>query len=271
MNTETGSAGVGVDIENVASEFVSARLAGHAITAYPGTVPPDLAAAYRCQDAAIDRWPEPVGGWKVARIAAAARLADPRLIGPAFPRNLRTASPADVVVCPVFKGGFAAVEAEVVIRVGKDAPADKLEWTIDEAREFVGSVHIGVEIASSPLPTLNDLGPLAVISDFGNNWGIVVGAEISSWRELETVAAETFIDGVSVGNGVTPFANGPLGALAFTLSNAAERRRPLRAGATITTGMITGVHPIRPGQQSRHVFAGLGEVNIRIAIAHAIV
>ena len=85
------------------------------------------------------------------------------------------ARPGEVVERPVFDGGFAAVEAELVIRVGADAPADKTDWTIDEAHRFVGELCIGIEVASSPLATLNDLGPGAVISDFGNNWGIVVG------------------------------------------------------------------------------------------------
>ena len=43
-----------------------------------------------------------------------------------------------------------------------------------------------------------------------------------------------------------------------------------RAGDVISTGMITGVHDIRIGQQSRHVFAGVGEVQVKITTATAI-
>jgi 2-keto-4-pentenoate hydratase len=163
----------------------------------------------------------------------------------------------------VFEGGFAAVEAELVICVGRDAPADQVEWTIEEAADFVGELCIGIEIASSPLATLNDLGPGAVVSDFGNNWGVVVGTAVTGWRGLHEVAAQTFIDDAFVGRGVTSLRHGPLAALAFTLTKCARRGRPLRAGAVITTGMITGVHDIRPGQRSLHVFQGLGEVGCR--------
>lgn len=253
------------DLAGIAEQFVRARLVARALSQYPGVVPPDLETAYRCQELALAHWPEQIGGWKVARIAPAQqdRYAEERLIGPVFAPNVHVVAPGRAVDCPVFEGGFAAVEAELVICVGRDAPPDKAEWTLDEAAEFVGELCIGIEIASSPLATLNDLGAGAVVSDFGNNWGVVVGAAVAGWRGLHEVTAQSFIDDEFVGRGVTSVRHGPLGALAFTLAKCARRGRPLREGAVISTGMITGVHDIRPGQRSRHVFHGLGEVECR--------
>jgi 2-keto-4-pentenoate hydratase len=257
----------------IAGSFVRARSAAVALQAYPGIVPTDVASAYAVQDAAIDLWPDAIAGWKVARVApnwpvgSAGRFPEPRLNGPAFSRNIHIAN-GELSVCPVFDGGFAAVETEVVIRVARDAPADKTQWTIAEAMNLIGAVHIGIEVASSPLATLNDLGAGAVIADFGNNWGIVVGKEISAWRSIEIIDCEAFIDGVSVGARAVSMEQGPLDAFAFTLGKCAARGRPLRAGMWITTGMITGVHDIRIGQQSRHVFAGYGEVGCRIVRAN---
>jgi 2-keto-4-pentenoate hydratase len=225
-------------------------------------VPQSLESAYRCQDLAIDRWPDRVAGWKVARVGAAwlAQYAEERMIGPVFEPNIQWARAGEDVDCPVVEGGFAAVEAEIVLRVGQDAPADKTQWTLDEAAELVSSLHVGVEVASSPLATLNDLGPGAIVSDFGNNWGIVVGPAVENWRSIAEIVALSFIDESFVGRGTGFVRQGALGALAFTLAKCAQRGRPLRAGALITTGMITGVHDIRIGQQSRHVFEGCGEV-----------
>jgi 2-keto-4-pentenoate hydratase len=242
------------DVAGIAEQFTGARLAARALREYPGAVPADLDTAYRCQDLALARWPDPVAG---------SQYAEERLIGPVFAPNVHVAGPGRTIDCPVFEGGFAAVEAEIVICVGRDAPRDKLEWTIDEAADLVGELCIGIEIASSPLATLNDLGPGAVVADFGNNWGVVVGTAVDDWRGLYEVTAQTFIDDEFVGRGVTSVRQGPLGALAFTLGKAARRGRPLQAGAIISTGMITGVHDIRPGQRSRHVFEGLGEVGCR--------
>jgi 2-keto-4-pentenoate hydratase len=259
------------DVAGIAEQFVRARLAARALHEYPGVVPGDLATAYRCQDLAIARWPESVSGWKVARVPPAqqAQYAEERLVGPVFAPNVHVASAGRSIDCPVFDGGFAAVEAEIVICVGRDAPPDKVEWTLDEAAEFVGELCIGIEIASSPLATLNELGAGAVVSDFGNNWGVVVGPAVSDWRGIYEVTAQSFIDGEFVGRGVTSLRHGPIGALAFTLGKSARRGRPLRAGAVISTGMITGVHDIRPGQRSRHVFQGLGEVGCRAVRATA--
>lgn len=257
------------DVAGIAEQFVRARLAARALPEYPGTLPPTLETAYRCQDLALERWPDPVAGWKVARIAPAqqTQYSEERLIGPVLAPNVYVGAPGRSVDCPVFEGGFAAVEAEIVICVGRDAPRDKLDWTIDEAAELVGELCIGIEIASSPLATLNDLGAGAVISDFGNNWGVVVGTAVSDWRGLYEITARSYIDDEFVGRGVTALRQGPLGALAFTLAKCARRGRPLQAGAVITTGMITGVHDIRPGQRSSHVFEGLGEVGCRVVRA----
>jgi 2-keto-4-pentenoate hydratase len=255
----------------IAEAFTTARAAGRSLDAYPGTPPATLAEAYAIQAAAIARWPDAVKGWKVARVnpAFAAQFPEERLIGPAFAPNVHHVEAGGTATCPVFEGGFAAVEAEVVIVVAEDQPADKADWTADTVLPFVKSMHIGVEVASSPLATLNDIGPGAVISDFGNNWGVVVGAEIANWQALETIDVETFIDGASVGTGKVNIKAGPLGALAFTLNKRAQQGQTLKAGDVISTGMITGVHDIRIGQQSRHVFAGCGEVQVQITRAVA--
>ncbi|MCE4556729.1 hypothetical protein [Pelomonas cellulosilytica] len=257
--------------QDISAQFTAARAAGRSLPAYPGTPPATLAEAYAIQAAAIAGWPDAVAGWKVARVnpAFAAQFPEERLIGPAFAANIHRVAAGEVASCPVFDGGFAAVEAEVVIVVAQDAPAGKADWTADTVLPFVRSMHIGVEVASSPLATLNDIGPGAVISDFGNNWGVVVGPEIADWHTLETLDVETFIDGASVGTGKVAIKPGPLGALAFTLNKRAEQGHTLKAGDVISTGMITGVHDIRIGQRSRHVFAGVGEVQVQITRAGA--
>ncbi len=257
--------------QEISAQFTAARAAGRSLPAYPGTPPATLAEAYAVQAAAIARWPDTLAGWKVARVAPAfaAQFPEERLIGPAFAANIHRPAAGEAAQCPVFEGGFAAVEAEVVIVVAQDAPAGKSDWTADTVAPFVASMHIGVEVASSPLATLNEVGPGAVISDFGNNWGVVVGPEIANWRELDAIEVETFIEGQSVGVGKVVIKPGPLGALAFTLNKRAQQGEILRAGDVISTGMITGVHDIRIGQQSRHVFAGCGEVLVQIARAAA--
>jgi 2-keto-4-pentenoate hydratase len=251
---------------DVAEKFVRARMAATSLPAYPGPIPATLAQAYACQDAALAMWPEKIVGWKVARIGAAAQAQYPedRLIGPVFERNVHVSPQGIVVDCPVFAGGFAAVEAEIGIYVRAAAPRNKTDWTAQSAADWVADMCVGVEMAGSPLATLNDLGPGAVISDFGNNWGVIAGAVIPDWRAFNAeLDCETFIEGGSVGRGAIVIPQTPLSAFAFALNKAAQRGRPLRAGDYISTGMITGVHDIGVGQQSRVTFGGCGEILCR--------
>jgi len=257
--------------ERIAGAFVAARRQGRALPGFPGEIPADLVDAYRVQDLAIAQWPERVVGWKVGYIAPERRDAsgDERLLGPIFASQLRPAG--DAVEYPVFAGGFGAIEAEYVLRLDADAPADRLEWTPGDTAQVPATLFIGVEIASSPLATINQLGPRVVISDFGNNNGLVIGAEIPGWRDIpeDELLAETFIDGVSVGRGgARNLPGGLLAAYAFALSRSARRGRPLKAGELIATGNATGIHDILPGQRGRVSFGAQGEIT-GVAVAAA--
>ena len=78
------------------------------------------------------------------------------------------------------------------------------------------------------------------------------------------VTAQTFIDGEQVGQGVVSIRDGALGALAFVLNQGVQRGAVLKEGDLISTGMITGVHDVRPGHTSRLVFESFGELYCRI-------
>lgn len=249
----------------IARAFVTARKEARALPEFPGAVPADLATGYRVQDAALALWPDKIAGWKIGRVPPhlVAKLGAERVAGPVFSENLWRAVEGAETPFPVYDGGFAAVEAEIVFRIGADAPADKLNWTPNEAAGLIGAMHVGVEPAGSPLASINELGPTVVASDFGNNHGLILGPEIADWRAVldRGVEAETFIEGQSVGvGGARADDDGPLGALAFLAGHLAARGLPLKAGQYITTGAMTGVHDIRIGQHSRLRFGGLGEI-----------
>ena len=257
---------------SIAERFVAARLAATALPSYPGVIPRDMDSAYECQDAAIGLWPDEIAGWKVGWIGEDLQrvYGEERVVGPIFRRSVHPVRLDEEVEIPVFGGGFAAVEAEFIFRLGADAPAGKVDWTDDEAAALVGAMHVGVEPASSPLATINDLGPAVVVSDFGNNAGLLVGPEVADWRRriAAGMACETFIDGVSVGTGGTArLPKGPLGALAFALMRNARRNRPLRAGCLVSTGAASGIHDIAPGQRAELVFEGIGTLRCRAVAA----
>lgn len=251
----------------IARAFTAARRAGQALPDFPGTIPADLVSAYQVQDLAIAAWGDQVVGWKVGYIAEERRDAsgDERLLGPIFKRQLWNDTGGTIAI-PVFAGGFGAVEAEYVLELLEDAPAGQLHWSPEQAEALPARLHIGVEVASSPLATINVLGPRVVVSDFGNNNGLVLGPEIVDWttRDETALRAETVIDGEVVGTGgATRLPGGLRAAYAFALSRSAQRGRPLRKGDLIATGNATGIHDIEAGQTALVRFAGFGDIACR--------
>ncbi len=259
-----------------ASRLVRARLEARALPGFPGMLPTSLREAYACQDAAIALWPDVIAGWKVGYISAARRDADgdDRVTGPIFSRSVWHDQPGHRLDFPAFVGGFCAVEAEYVFRLGDDAPAGKLHWTADEAVALVASLHIGVETAGSPMAMINELGPCAVAADFGNNAGLILGREIPDWinRSEFEMRCSCSIEGREPAlGGAASIPGGLRSALAFALGRCARRGLSMRKGMLITTGAATGIHDILPGESARISFGPWGDIDCRAVAAVAMV
>lgn len=254
--------------QTVSTAFVAARKAFGRLDAYPGDVPATFEDAYAVQALSIDAWPDRIAGWKVALVQPQwkGQYKAERLAGPIFAANVQDGSDTAARVRP-FPGGFAAVEAEFLARIDRDVPAEASEASDAELASFVGAIHAGIEWAASPLASLNDLGPGAVVSDFGNNGGLILGPALPDFGrdgyEAETSRME--IDGVVEGRGTAVnLRDGPLDALRFLIAHLAVRGRTLVTGDWISTGASTGIHPIRPGQTARAVFRDSAAVAVTV-------
>ena len=238
------------NITRIARSFVGARRDGHALPDYPGDMPAALDDGYAVQDAALALTDGKVAGWKVGRINPPIGTVD-RLAGPIFTDQLVVADGSPIAM-PVFADGFAAAEAEFLLRIGTAPDPAKRDYTIDEARALIDAVHVGIEIASSPFPGINDHGAPVTISDFGNNNGLIVGAAVEGWRDIDvdTWPVETWIEGERAGAATTAtMLDGPFGAARFLFDLMAARGIALEAGQWISTGAVTGVHPVRIGDR----------------------
>jgi 2-keto-4-pentenoate hydratase len=260
---------------DIAHRFVAARLAAEAMADYPGRLPPDMAAGYAVQEAAIELWRDDIAGWKVGLVPPALQSAmgTTRLSGPIFRRRVVHRGVGETATrLPGIPGGFAAIEVELVAEARADAPVGKTEWTIAEAATFACDWYLGVEFAASPLAAINDLGPTVVVSDFGNNNGLVVGPPLDPALvdDPARLICRTHIDCVEVGHAsAASIPGGPLESLRFLLGHVARRDRPLRAGQMVSTGAITGVHQIFPGQTGFIEAIGFGTIEVIVVAATA--
>lgn len=258
-------------VSEIAARFVEARLTKTGMADYPGPIPRDMATAYATQEIAIGLFPDEIVGWKVGMVPPAQQpaLGAHRLAGPIFRRNLWTPS-AEPTPLPEIEGGFAAVEAEFVARMGPVDP-DKLDWTLEEATAAIAGLNIGIELAGSPLTTINDLGSAVVASDFGNNGGLILGQEIEDWAvRLSGIEVQTLIDGEVIGTGTADsIPRGVLESVRFLLENLARRGRPATEGTLVSTGAVTGVHRVHAGARSVCSFSGVGEIHCTVVKAEA--
>ncbi|QJQ33457.1 2-keto-4-pentenoate hydratase [Sphingomonas lacunae] len=254
-----------------ARAFVTARRTATTVPDYPGTLPQSFAEAYAIQSRAIDLFDEPIGGWKVGRVhePQASQLGTTRLAGPIFASSIVHATAGTMIEMPVFADGFAAVEAEMLLRVTQvsDNPA-----ALDDAAilDLIDAVHVGIEVASSPFAGINALGPLVTASDFGNNAGLVVGPALPDWRhrDLSRLHAAMSINGVDQGEGdMTSLPGGPIESVRFLLGNLAERGIGGGGPFWVSAGAISGVHVIKPCSEAAACFDGQWTVRCRTRAA----
>lgn len=241
----------------IAASFVAARKQGVSLPDYPGDLPGALAEAYQVQDAAIALAGGRVAGWKVGKIDPPVEGAD-RLAGPIFDDAVFTGTETPIDM-PVFAGGFAAAEAEFLLRIGTAPDPDKTDYTMAEATAMIDAVHVGIEIASSPFPGINAHGPAVTISDFGNNNGLVVGEAIDGWRDTDLLRwpVELRINGTIAGAATAAtMLDGPFGAARFLFESMAQRGIALTPGQWISTGAVTGVHAVAIGDRVEARFDG---------------
>ncbi|MEO7384970.1 MAG: 2-keto-4-pentenoate hydratase [Novosphingobium sp.] len=260
------------DATAIATVFVEARRSARALESYPGTAPQDLNAAYQIQDAAITIDGRPIAGWKVDRINAPldGALGSNRLAGPIFADTVVDIADGQVPMMPVFSSGFAAAEAELLLHIAPHITG-QCPVSDDQTRALIDDVRIGIEIASSPYGRINADGPTVTASDFGNNNGLVRGPPVADWSQIDLseIVVSTCVDGVTVGEATAAtMLDGPYGAVRFLIANLAARGIDISAGTWVSTGAITGVHPVVAGQEVTAVFGSHGSVCCQIASAN---
>lgn len=261
------------DVDTVAAQFVSARRAARPLGDYPGPYPMSFEAAYAIQDAAIALYGTPLCGWKVGRILPpmSDTLGVDRLCGPIFLDQIQYPTGGDTAVGRIFHGGFGAAEAEFLFQLKPRSANASVPQSLEDTADVVARVCIGIEIASSPLPTINDLGPMVTISDFGNNNGLIVGAEIPDWRLTRFAEWDVTleIDGVVAGSGrASSFPDGPIGSVRFLIKTLAARGIDIEAGTWVSSGAVTGVHRVTVGQSVQARFDK--NMTIDCTIAHSV-
>lgn len=255
------------ELINVSDAFLKARRELESHLSFPGDLPETLEDAYEIQKRSVELWDDQVIGWKVGGIPAHLqdRFKQPRLAGPIFSKDVRHCADGERIEFPAYPGGFVAVEPEYVLTVGHVETIGDRDVTLEDMPHLITKAHIGIEIASSPLVPINEIGPLAVVSDFGNNGGLIIGPKIDNFSDFDFSKhnVTTHIDGELVGECPAGTGlSGPFGAVIFLLNHMRAQGMTVPDGTRISTGAITGVHDTKIGTHSVIKFEGLGEMQV---------
>ena len=257
------------EIRQLSQALSTARSQNQTLDKFPGSVPTTLQEAYAVQTLSINASTDKIVGWKIGMVAPELReqMQAERLMGPVFNEVAhfigRSHQDGEKIVLPVFAGGFIAVEAEVILELAEDIKPGSVD-TDDNLERYIKTAYAGIEIASSPVPDLNDYGPTAIASDFGNNHGMIVGAPIKDWSsKLAEIETQVFINDTLINAApANNVLNGQMAALAYLIECAADRGITLSAGTFACSGAITGVHETVVGATSSVRFGDLGDLNI---------
>ncbi len=235
------------------------------LDARPETGPADVQAAYAVQRAV---WREMVGdgvsdvrpaAWKVG---APNRQTEPTAAA-VFPHRVaqcESAEPARFCVDD-FRG--LGIEAEIAVRFGRDLPSRAEPYRREEILVAIASAHVAMELVDTRLADADAAGPLWRLADSLLNGGLVIGAAIPNWRELDfsslTVRAEA--NGRCLAETV---GRPPLDDLFYCLPWWIGHVGGARAGDIVTTGAWNGMHPVGLPADVGVEFVGVGGVRARI-------
>lgn len=155
------------------------------------------------------------------------------------------------------------VEAEIAYLLKRDVEARDRSMTIEQFDEMT-SVVPAIEIVDSRFLSYEAAPVMDRNADFMSNGALVVG---DTWPESATTDFSTLRVGLSSGDKVLAATEGghsagdpQLPALAFL--RAPHRPDRLPAGTVITTGTLTGLKYVQPGDTVTASFAGYGTLEV---------
>lgn len=208
-------------------------------------------------------------GWKIAATSEMAQELlgmDGPSIGPVFKEHLY--KPGDTLPARTEHG--SAIECEIAFRMGADLPDDHIV-SFEDLLEATADAFIAVELVGCRFEGgFKGAGISVCISDFSFNGGLVCGPDIPGWMDmyLATVGAEITVNGEkgNAGKGDAVLGN-PAFALQWAATEAYTIGMPLKKGDIVSTGTMTGVTPVKPGDEVMCDFGDLGQIPLTFAAA----
>ncbi|MGE0766430.1 MAG: 2-keto-4-pentenoate hydratase [Hyphomicrobiaceae bacterium] len=257
-----------------ADELARARRGGKAIAAISDACRPLTAEdGYQVQRAFIAAWSDPVAGWKAGATLKPVQdrfgLTEP-FFGPIF-RSTLVQSPATLEsrtlnLGPADASGKRAVSVEVefAFRLGRDLAPRAAGYSESEVLDAVAALIPAIEIITPRFEAVPGGTPGQALADCGLNGGIVLGAPVTDWRDIDYPAFETklVVDGKTVVEGTGALVLGhPFKSLVWLVNGLGRHGHTVAKDQVLTTGSMTGIYAVEQGMQAVGDFGALGQVS----------
>jgi len=149
-------------------------------------LPPDRrprtpAEGYRVQELLTEALGFPVSGWKIGATTPAAR----RMFRTRAPFAARLYGPRMLSAGARLPGAalrLRGVESEITLRLGRDLPARRSPYGLDEVRDAVDAVIPSIEVVEPRWADWLAAGIPSIVADGGGNGWMVLGAPLEGAR-----------------------------------------------------------------------------------------
>lgn len=252
--------------DTIAAAIVETRKALGKMETYPGPAPENLAEALKIQDAVVRHYGEPVAGWKIGCTSKTAQETlgtDGPFFGPLIGSRFY-ASGAQVETAAT---SLRVVEPEIALRLGQDLAPRAEPYSVEEVMAAVDTAHPSLEVIDRRLPGGFADGVLWHVTDCGLSDALVLGPGTAgvSADVLPEIAVEARVNGEVVSTGIGRNAlDGPQLALQWIANTFSDLGRTLEAGQTITTGLVTSIFVLKPGDEIEAEYDRLGKVSAKV-------
>lgn len=257
------------DIAKLGRDIWQARNAGSLLPRSAVGMTAERNVSYQVQAAAAEASGLTRAGWKVAATSQMAQellAMDGPSIGPVFAEHVFEPG-AELVARPEHG---AAIECEIAFEMADDLD-DSRVTPIDDLVSSIKRALIAVEVVGCRFEGgFKGAGISVCISDFSFNGALVCGPEIDGWRDMDlaSASASVTVNGTTgnAGTGAAVLGN-PLLALQWAASEAQSIGMPFLKGDIITTGTMTGVTPVKPGDSVLCDFGPAGQISLSFKAA----
>ena len=230
--------------------------------------PATLDEGYEVQAALVQAWGATPLGYKIGCTSELAQQAlgvsEPfagRVLEGCLLESPAVFTPADYI--------FHLLEPEFAFRLRDPLPPRPQPYGRDEVAAAVDLAYPAIEVVTSSYGAAwSETGVVQLVADNAAHALLVLGPGGTAWRDLDLAAqrVELRIDGevVTEGRGASALGH-PLAALTWLANDRAWRGGGLRAGEVVTTGVVTGLRDLQPGQTALADFGPLGRAELRAA------